>query len=229
MLTIRLAALALIVLLSACNQSDPSQTAATGMPVQSALAQCGKDTDCKGDRVCDNGTCTAPTGTSQQPLTQAGDNKSLVAPTVSVITKANSLYFPLLKPNGKITLGRCHMGSCSWAKWLSVKSVGSSGSQEVLEATLLGGDSEHEEVEDYPSSPKGVAINWSTESHTVKVTCSHTEPSVSTDVLSLNPETGVPGVQESAAELYFAACHSHFDGYPSGIEKFAYNVKEQES
>jgi hypothetical protein len=32
----------------------------TPTPAPAATAGCTKDTDCKGDRVCDRGTCTAP-------------------------------------------------------------------------------------------------------------------------------------------------------------------------
>lgn len=38
----------------------------------SAHAQCTKDTDCKGDRICERGTCTAPkTGIAQTPAQRA--------------------------------------------------------------------------------------------------------------------------------------------------------------
>lgn len=52
----RVFALSLLALcLSACDK--PAQT--TSQPAQT-LAQCGKDTDCKGDRVCEQGQCTSP-------------------------------------------------------------------------------------------------------------------------------------------------------------------------
>ena len=222
MLTIRVTVLALVLAVSACKQPTSVEPMPSEVSPTAALAQCGKDTDCKGDRICDSGACIAP------PATAHGVLPPIAQPSSPPPAVKTSGFFTPLRPAGQITLGRCHMGSCSWAKWISVKSLSSSGSQQVLEVTLLGGDSEHEEVEDYPSSPKGVAINWNSEPHTFKVTCSRTAPSVEDDLLSLNQEAGVPGVQESAAELYFVACHSHFDGYPSGIEKFSYNVKEQE-
>jgi len=224
MLAIRITALALLIAVSACKQPDSAETTSTEVSTTAALAQCGKDTDCKGDRICDSGTCIAPSAATQNALNQVTTTPS----PFPAVEKKGTFFSPLLA-NGQITLGRCHMGACSWAKWISVKSLNSADSQEALEITLLGGESEHEEVEDYPSSPKGVAINWNSEPHTVKMICSRTAPSISEEILSLNPETGVPGVQESAAELYFVACHSHFDGYSSGIEKFSYNVKEQGS
>ncbi len=223
MLHFRFAFLALVVAVAACKQQAPVQPAAYEVLTASTLAQCGKDTDCKGDRICDNGTCIAPTATTQNSPLAATE------PSPPPSTEKPNPFFSPLRPTGQITLGRCHMGSCSWAKWIAVKTLGSSDSQLTLELTLLGGESEHEEVDDYPTSPQGVTINWNSEPHTVKVNCSRTAPSVSDELLSLNPETGVPGVQESAAELYFVACHSHLDGYPSGIEKYSYNVKEQDS
>ncbi|MDR2871567.1 MAG: hypothetical protein LBV45_03445 [Xanthomonadaceae bacterium] len=156
----------------------------------------------------------------------ASPHNDSVINSVSVHQQAEQFFSPL-QPNGQIDLGRCHMGYCSWAKWIAVKSLPSSGAQQALEIKLLGGESEHEKVEDYPRSPQGVSIKWNLEPHIVKVICSRTAPSVSNEILLLNPETGIPGVQESAAELYFVACHSHFDGYPEGIQKFSYNVKER--
>lgn len=42
------------------------------------MLQCSKDTDCKGDRICDNGSCKAPAATqgetlARQPATLAND------------------------------------------------------------------------------------------------------------------------------------------------------------
>ena len=219
----KIIAFALLIALSACKQPASVEVTPAETSTTAALAQCGKDTDCKGDRICDSGTCVAPSVATQSALPQV----ATPSPPLSAVEKKSTFFSPL-RPNGEITLGRCHMGSCSWAKWISVRSLSSSDSKQALEITLLGGESEHDEASDYPSSPKGVAISWNSEPHTVKVTCSRTAPSVSDELLSLNPETGVPGVQESAAELYFVACHSYFDGYQSGIDKFAYNVKEQD-
>jgi len=56
--------LALTGLLAACS-NDPTPMASAGAvagaaSTPSVFAQCGKDTDCKGDRVCEKGACTAP-------------------------------------------------------------------------------------------------------------------------------------------------------------------------
>lgn len=179
--------------------------------------------------------------TSKSSQTETG----LDSPTITDNTPASadeqafsenrslSLYSPLLNPNGKITQGRCHMGSCSWVKWLSVVQARASSTEEELEVTLLGGDSVHEETSAYPSSHQDVEINWNPSPHTVKVTCSHSNPSVSVDdqthLLALNPDTGIPGVLDSSAELYVVACHSYFSGYPSAIAEFGYKVYEPDS
>ncbi|WP_255263390.1 hypothetical protein [Pseudomonas aegrilactucae] len=62
-----IAALALV----GCDKQPESST--TG----SATAQCHKDTDCKGDRICEAGVCTSPqsaanlTGAKPEPALQA--------------------------------------------------------------------------------------------------------------------------------------------------------------
>jgi hypothetical protein len=43
--------------LAACSNPAPPPSQPTVAP---SLAQCGKDTDCKGDRICDAGKCIAP-------------------------------------------------------------------------------------------------------------------------------------------------------------------------
>lgn len=54
-LTLLLAAL----VLSACTaQESPSQK--TDVAQAPTILQCAKDTDCKGDRICDNGACANP-------------------------------------------------------------------------------------------------------------------------------------------------------------------------
>jgi hypothetical protein len=40
-------------------------------PFHSALADCTKDTDCKGDRVCDEGKCVAPSAEKTKPAEKA--------------------------------------------------------------------------------------------------------------------------------------------------------------
>lgn len=51
--------LAIIAALSACGSSESPQTASA-----KTLLQCSKDTDCKGDRICDTGECKSPDSVS---------------------------------------------------------------------------------------------------------------------------------------------------------------------
>lgn len=146
--------------------------------------------------------------------------------------KAPPAFSPIV-PNGQVTQGRCHMGGCSWVKWVAVDKQSASDSELVLDAKLLNGSSEHQPTDGdigspYPSSAQGVTIDWDAQARSERIVCSHTAPSVADQVLPLNQKTAVSGSEESAAELYFAACHSHFDGYPSGVQKFGYDVKAQD-
>jgi hypothetical protein len=147
---------------------------------------------------------------------------------VSETDKASNVGFKLLTDVEKKppSIGNCHMGSCSWAKPLSVRVVQKSEEQAILEVELLGGDSTHEDVENYPSTYEGVDIKWNKEPHKVVITCSYKHPTVSmdgqVDELPLNPR-GVPDILISATNLYFQFCHS-YDG--NGIENFGYNVVE---
>ena len=52
---------ALALLLTACTPSEPppAPQASTAGATPAAPAACGKDTDCKGDRICDAGVCQA--------------------------------------------------------------------------------------------------------------------------------------------------------------------------
>lgn len=51
--------LALPFALGACKDSSQAEPETT-------LQQCGKDTDCKGERICQAGQCTAPSGTASK-------------------------------------------------------------------------------------------------------------------------------------------------------------------
>lgn len=51
-----------LIALSAC--STPDTKTAEVEPPASAAAGCAKDTDCKGDRICERGVCTAPAAAS---------------------------------------------------------------------------------------------------------------------------------------------------------------------
>jgi hypothetical protein len=143
--------------------------------------------------------------------------------------KKSNIEFKLLTDVDKTppSIGRCIWLSCSWGKPLSVRVLQKSLEQVILEVELLGGESTHEKVEDYPTTYKGVDIKWNKEPHKVIITCSYKHPSTSLDgqvsELPLNSK-GVPSVLESATNLYFQFCHSYDGNNP--IEKFGYNVVE---
>ena len=58
----------LAALLVSCKQAEPPK------PANQEIVQCGKDTDCKGDRICEAGQCINPPQLLAQP--RAG-NKAL--------------------------------------------------------------------------------------------------------------------------------------------------------
>lgn len=68
----------LALCLSACDKPVEK----ISHPAQAPL-QCGKDTDCKGDRICENGQCTSPT-TSTGLVTKPAPSASLAPAAPSV-------------------------------------------------------------------------------------------------------------------------------------------------
>lgn len=64
--------------LVACNGSEQAQTPAIGTTQPTTTLQCSKDTDCKGDRICEAGVCAAPASTGT------------VAPIVATLESANT-------------------------------------------------------------------------------------------------------------------------------------------
>ena len=70
---------ALILTIVGCNKSEEGPNANT-VP-SPKLAQCAKDTDCKGDRICEKGACTNPqtvnngTSANQTALAQQSSTK----------------------------------------------------------------------------------------------------------------------------------------------------------
>ncbi|MNH19652.1 hypothetical protein D3C76_228630 [compost metagenome] len=66
----RIFALSLLVIsLAACDKATESTSQASQAP-----AQCAKDTDCKGERICESGQCTSPS----TPTALAANPKPLV-------------------------------------------------------------------------------------------------------------------------------------------------------
>lgn len=56
-----------------CNKSEEGTKADFAQSPK--LAQCAKDTDCKGDRICDNGVCANPTSIKPTSSTQQNSTK----------------------------------------------------------------------------------------------------------------------------------------------------------
>lgn len=73
--------LALSLSLGACKKSEPAASGANeGLP--EPTAQCGKDTDCKGERICQDGKCMAMPATASPPEPVAATTSSPVDPYV---------------------------------------------------------------------------------------------------------------------------------------------------
>ena len=82
---------ALALLLTACTPSEPppAPQASTAGATPAAPAACGKDTDCKGDRICDAGVCQAPAATasaSPAPAPATSDQGSEARLQAALIT-----------------------------------------------------------------------------------------------------------------------------------------------
>jgi len=111
----------------------------------------------------------------------------------------------------EITLGRCHMDSCSWSKTIKKETIKSSKQDKLIRLVLLGGESNNEPSNNEElNNPK---ITWSKDTHEVFVFCSTKLPSVilkddtnyQVDIFDFS--TGVPGVLESGANLYKETCY----------------------
>ena len=72
--------LMLAVLLTACDSSERPQTTT----VLAKILQCGKDTDCKGDRICDSGICKNPppalSTSPQEPVVTRSSSQTINEP-----------------------------------------------------------------------------------------------------------------------------------------------------
>lgn len=122
------------------------------------------------------------------------------------------------------------MEECSWAMWRAVDVIERSNEEILLRVFLLGGSSTHAGGE-YPDNHEGVKIEWNSEPHQVDVRCSFSKPALindgRTDSLPLNKDGNIPGVLTSSVELYMAACHSDFGGYPAALERYNYQVPDE--
>lgn len=73
------------LLLMSCNAplSEPE-----GQPANNGALQCGKDTDCKGERICDAGKCVSPL------LDNKATNAGIAPQTNQLVSKAKSVLQP---------------------------------------------------------------------------------------------------------------------------------------
>lgn len=138
---------------------------------------------------------------------------------------AKSRFTIFNNPN-VVSLGRCHMDECSWSKSVTTRVIQQTANETSLKITLLGGTSGN--PDDSGSKSKMPKINWDKTPHELTLRCSYQSPTISmgsqSDVLPLNA-SGVSGVLESAANLYFEYCHSDTkSGIDEAIRKYGYHV-----
>ena len=83
-------ALAIVICAACSKQAEPiGQAAQVAMPTQ--VQQCGKDTDCKGDRICDSGQCVNPSSTQVSPAGQVAPAEQITAtPTPVAATQGGA-------------------------------------------------------------------------------------------------------------------------------------------
>ncbi|MFW6699170.1 hypothetical protein C5B72_03300 [Acinetobacter sp. KU 011TH] len=120
--------------------------------------------------------------------------------------------FNILNTPEVISVGRCHMGYCSWSKSISTKIISETSKNVLLEATLLGGTSEFD-----PEDSRGgdQDIRWDKKPHKLIINCSYTKPSVGSGsqltILDFSSADGMPAVYDSDISVYFKYCHSYTD------------------
>jgi hypothetical protein len=105
-----------------------------------AFAQCTKDADCKGDRVCVNGTCTDPAtkpAASPQPVSQEASSS-----TNPCQIEAPNPGFQMLRADGKLVPLAYHQGSVDRKKGGLIGNAFSYGISKVKSTTLLRIDKE---------------------------------------------------------------------------------------
>lgn len=132
--------------------------------------------------------------------------------------------FNITTQTGKLISGRCHMGECSQFKFLSVKPR-ALGEETKVNVTLISGFTSLDELDQTKAK-----ITWDKTPYKITVYCSRTKPRVmgdQIDYLSLNKD-GVPGIQENDTIIYFEVCHSFSGDSYAGIEKFNYNVVQND-
>jgi hypothetical protein len=165
---------------------------------------------------------------------EAGDSQE-GAPAAPDVSK-----FPteVKTPDAIPEIGNCHMGECSWSKIEVYAAAGKSSLGSLFRLELLGGVSEHESVDEYPTSySPAIKIKWDEHPHTVYVFCSERLPAVlmktdgttQVDVLDFTDPTGVPDVLTSSANLYSQTCHMNSAEWtkPDFATRFGYSSPSQ--
>lgn len=221
-----------LISVAACQKNTETPSLETAQSFQ----QCGKDTDCKGERICDSGKCVNPA----KPTLPESPHASL-AVSDTPQKQPDQTYSPLYRPNELTLAGECHQGECPWTKILKVDRIQQSNSEITLKVSVSNG------LSDWPDDSSKPPENTTWESPTtLLVTCSHTTPSILSkknnfnEHLPLRPDTdqiGAPNID--SVNLYFAVCHSSSNSastssYGSNaindqIRQFKYDVPELDS
>ena len=132
--------------------------------------------------------------------------------------------FDVIKPNTQVGFGRCHMGICTYSQIKSSKVLNKTANETIVQVSVLGAISKHEDAEDYPKLGTLPAnIEWDSEPHQILARCSLNNPAIKMEEQVDHLDFSLlPSVLESSANLYFNICHSFFDNYDLGVKKFGY-------
>ena len=118
-------------------------------------------------------------------------------------------------------LESCYHDPCSIAKVMGFKLIDQTPTESDLELIVVGGSRGFESE----------SIEWNHEAHKIQIHCSITKPTLQigdqVTVIPLNA-SGVSGVLWSDAETYMQACHNYTGEMVAGIQKFGYNVQDEE-
>ena len=132
--------------------------------------------------------------------------------------------FDVIKPNTQVGFGRCHMGICTYSQIKSSKVLNKMANETIVQVSVLGAISKHEDAEDYPKLGTLPAnIEWDSEPHQILARCSLNNPAIKMEEQVDHLDFSLlPSVLESSANLYFNICHSFFERYDLGVKKFGY-------
>ena len=143
---------------------------------------------------------------------------SLLALTFSA-TAANPTFNHKGIQKGAISES-CYRDPCSIGKVMNFEIVKKTPQTTLIKLKLVGGSRNWNTKK----------IVWNHDFHTVYVTCSIKKPTLERDdqitILPLNPESIVPGVLISDAELYLQACHNYSNYDPKAAKRYGYNVRD---